>query len=169
LSIANSFRYALVMSFGAPIGSAIGALTADSWGRKPTIIGASLFTILVGGIYPFIKNPVVLMTTGFLLTVPIYVLVALLFAIYIPELFPTEVRLRASGICNTFGRGATIVTPFVVVALFKAYGVGGVLSLMIGLLFIQICVVLLFGIEPKKRRLEELESEAAASPYPAKV
>jgi len=169
LSIANSFRYALVMSFGAPIGSAIGAFTADSWGRKPTIIGASLFTILVGSIYPFIRNPVILMITGFLLTVPIYVLVALLFAIYIPELFPTEVRLRASGICNTFGRGATIVTPFVVVALFKAYGVGGVLSLMIGLLFIQICVVLLFGIEPKKRRLEELESEATASPYPAKV
>jgi putative MFS transporter len=169
LSIANSFRYALVMSFGAPIGSAIGAFTADSWGRKPTIIGASLFTILVGSIYPFIRNPGILMVTGFLLTVPIYVLVALLFAIYIPELFPTEVRLRASGICNTFGRGATIVTPFVVVALFKTYGVGGVLSLMIGLLFIQICVVLLFGIEPKKRRLEELESEAAASPYPAKV
>ncbi len=109
------------------------------------------------------------MITGFLLTVPIYVLVALLFAIYIPELFPTEVRLRASGICNTFGRGATIVTPFVVVALFKSYGVGGVLSLMIGLLVIQICVVLLFGIEPKKRRLEELESEEGASPYPAKV
>jgi len=169
LSIANSFRYALAMSFGAPIGSLIGAFTADSWGRKPTIIGASLFAILVGSVYPFIKNPAVLMITGFLLTVPIYVLVALLFAIYIPELFPTEVRLRASGICNTFGRGATIVTPFVVVALFKSYGVGGVLSLMIGLLVIQICVVLLFGIEPKKRRLEELESEAGASPYPAKV
>jgi putative MFS transporter len=169
LSIATSFGYALVMSFGAPIGSAIGAFTADAWGRKPTIIGASVFTILVGSIYPFIKNPVVLMITGFLLTVPIYILVALLFAIYIPELFPTEVRLRASGICNTFGRGATILTPFVVVALFRSYGVGGVLSLMIGLLFIQICIVLMFGIEPKKRRLEELESEAPASPYPAKV
>ena len=55
--------------------------------------------------------------------IPIYVLVAVLFAIYIPELFPTEIRMRASGICNTFGRGATIVTPFVVIALFKVYGV----------------------------------------------
>ena len=96
------------------------------------------------------------MIVGFLLTVPIYVLVALLFAIYIPELFPTEVRLRASGICNTFGRGATILTPFIVVALFRSYRVGGVLSLMIGLLIVQICVVLIFGIEPKKRRLEEI-------------
>jgi MFS transporter, putative metabolite:H+ symporter len=169
LSIARSFSYALVMSFGAPIGSAIGAFTADSWGRKPTIVGASLFTILVGGIYPFIKAPTILMIAGFLLTVPIYVLVALLFAIYIPELFPTEVRLRASGICNTFGRGATILTPFLVVALFRSHGVGGVLSLMIGLLVLQICVVLLFGVEPKKRRLEEIEPEALGSPHPAKV
>ena len=30
------------MALGAPVGSAIGALTADSWGRKPTIIGASI-------------------------------------------------------------------------------------------------------------------------------
>ena len=58
-------------------------------------------------------------SSGFALTVPIYVLVALLFGIYIPELFPTEVRLRASGICNTVGRGATIVTPFLVVHLFE--------------------------------------------------
>jgi len=150
------------MSLGAPIGSTIGAFTADSWGRKPTIIGASLLTILVGGIYPFIKDPVELVISGFVLIIPIYVLVTLLFAIYIPELFPTEVRLRASGICNTFGRGATIVTPFMVVALFRSYGVGGVLSLMIGLLFVQILVVLFFGVEPKKRRLEEIESEATA-------
>ena len=97
-----------------------------------------------------------LITVGFLLTVPIYILVATLFAIYIPELFPTEVRLRASGICNTFGRAATILTPFLAVALFRSYGIHGVLSLMIGFLVVQIVVVLRFGIEPKKRRLEEM-------------
>ena len=169
LSIAKSFRYSLVMALGAPLGSAIGAFTADSWGRKPTIIGACLLTILIGSFYPFIKNPAILMLTGFSLIIPIYVLVALLFAIYIPELFPTEVRLRASGICNTFGRGAIIFTPFLVVALFRSHGVGGVLVFMIGLLIVEILVVLALGVEPKKRRLEELESEATASPYPAKV
>ncbi|MFI5057494.1 MAG: MFS transporter [Candidatus Acidiferrales bacterium] len=155
-SIVSSFEYSLVISLGAPIGSAIGAFTSDSWGRKPTIIGASLLTILVGGLYPFIKDPVALVISGLILIIPIYVLVTLLFAIYIPELFPTEVRLRASGICNTFGRGATIVTPFIVVALFRSHGVGGVLWLMIGLLIVQIIVVMVFGVEPKKRRLEEI-------------
>jgi putative MFS transporter len=77
--------------------------------------------------------------------IPIYVLVTLLFAIYVPELFPTEVRLRATGICNTIGRGSTIVTPFVAVALYRSYGVGGVLSLMIGLLVLQI--------QPRRNRL----------------
>jgi putative MFS transporter len=169
LSIATSFGYSLVMSFGAPVGSLIGAFTADSWGRKPTIVGASLLTILIGSIYPFIQDPVVLVIAGFLLIIPIYVLVTLLFAIYIPELFPTEVRLRASGICNTFGRGATILTPFIVVALFRLYGVGGVLSLMIALLIVQVIVVLTLGVEPRKRRLEEIGPEVIASPRPAKV
>ncbi len=162
-SIASSLEYSLVMSLGAPLGSAIGAFTADSWGRKPTLIGASLATIVLGGIYPFVNNPGILMTIGFLLTIPIYVMVTVLFAIYIPELFPTDVRMRASGICNTFGRGATILTPFIVVALFRSWRVAGVLAFMIALLIVQIGAILLFGVEPKGMRLEEIDGDQCAA------
>jgi putative MFS transporter len=162
LSIATSFGYSLLMALGAPVGSAIGALTADYCGRKPTIIGASLISVILGIIYPLISDPVLLPAVGFALTVPIYVLVALLFGIYIPELFPTEVRLRASGIVNTLGRGATIVTPFLVVMLFEARGVAGVMSLMIGLLVVQIITVWALGIEPRHRSLEELKRDDVA-------
>ena len=163
LSIATSFGYSLLMGLGAPIGSAIGALTADRWGRKPTIIGASALAVALGLLYPTISDPILLPIVGFGLTVPIYILVALLFGIYIPELFPTEIRLRASGICNTFGRGATVVTPFIVVALFNEGGVSAVMSLMVALLVIQIVAVLLLGIEPANRRLEELTPEETAA------
>jgi putative MFS transporter len=135
----------------------LGALTADAWGRKPTIIGASALAVVMGLIYPNVSDPAFLLPVGFLLTVPIYVLVALLFAIYIPELFPTEIRLRASGICQSVGRGATIVTPFIVVWLFTNHGIAGVMALMVGLLILQIIVVALFGIEPRNRRLEDLD------------
>jgi putative MFS transporter len=162
LSIATSFGYSLLMALGAPVGSAIGALTADRWGRKPTIIGASMISVALGIIYPMISDPVLLPAVGFALTVPIYVLVALLFGIYIPELFPTEVRLRASGIVNTLGRGATIVTPFLVVMLFEARGVAGVMALMIGLLVVQIITVWALGIEPRHRSLEELKRDETA-------
>jgi len=68
------------------------------------------------------------------------------------------VRLRANGICNMFGRGATIITSLIVVALLQASGVVGVLSFMIGLLVIQIVVLWAWGIEPAKRGLETLRT-----------
>ncbi len=159
LSIATSFNFVLIMSLGAPVGSAIGALTADRWGRKRTLVVSSLIAIVFGLIYPFVKDAVLLPIVGLALTVPIYVLVALLFGIYIPELFPTAVRLRASGICNTFGRGATLVPPFIVVNLFTDYGVLGVVTLMVGLMALLVVTVLAFGIEPSGRSLEDVAAE----------
>jgi putative MFS transporter len=161
LSITRSFSYALVIALGSPFGCALGAFAADRLGRRPTIIGASAAAIVLGGLYPFMTDPALLLTVGFLLIVAIYVLTALLYGVYTAEMFPTEVRLRANGICNMFGRGATIFTPFIVVSLFKGYGVAGVLSLMVGLLALQIIVVAVWGIEPANRRLEELESDNA--------
>jgi putative MFS transporter len=158
LSVTKSLTYTLVIVSGSLIGCAIGAFAADSLGRRKTIIGASIWAIVFGGIYPFAQEPFLVLTIGFLLIVGIYVLTAMLYGVYTSELFPTAVRLRANGICNMFGRGATIVTPLIVVALFKAYGVGGVLSFMIGLLIIQIGVVSAWGIEPAKRGLETLDT-----------
>jgi MFS transporter, putative metabolite:H+ symporter len=171
LSITRSFAYAMVIALGAPLGCALGAFSTDRLGRRACIIGASILTIVMGGIYPFVAEPAVLLGVGLLLIVGIYILTSILYGVYTSELFPTDVRLRANGICNMFGRGATIVTPFIVVALFRAYGVAGVLALMIGLLIVPIVVVARWGIEPAKRGLEELGSTDAdrAAPQPAAV
>lgn len=161
LSITKSFGYTLVIVLGSPIGCAIGAVCADYFGRKPSLLAAGAATIVFGSIYPFVHEPVVLLTIGFFLIVAIYVQVAILFGVYTPELFPTEVRLRANGICNTIGRAATIVSPFIVLALFSRYGVAGVLAMMVGLVVISMTVLAIWGIEPAKRRLEELETNTS--------
>src|ERR1700737_3112681 len=167
LSITKSFDYTLVIITGSPIGCAIGAFSCDYFGRKPSLIAAALATIALGAIYPFMHEASALLTVGFLLIVAIYVQVAILFGVYTPELFPTEVRLRANGICNTIGRAATIVSPFIVLALFRNYGVTGVLGLMIGLLIVHIIVLAVWGIEPVNRGLEGLETVTAkAAPAP---
>jgi len=150
-----------VLAGGSLVGCAIGAWAADQFGRKPTIIGASLLSIVAGAIYPYMKEPMLLLGVGFVLIVGIYILTALLYGIYTSELFPTEVRLRANGLCNMLGRGATVVSPFIVLALFKSYGVQGVLGLMIGLLLVQIVVVAIWGVETNRRGLEELQPTAA--------
>ena len=163
VTITRSLAYTLVIVLGSPIGCAIGAVCADALGRRPTIIGASVLSIIFGSIYPFATDPPLMLTVGFLLIVSIYIQVALLFGVYTPELFPTEVRLRANGICNTLGRAATIVSPFIVVSLFQNYSIRGVLALMLALLVIQILVVWVWGVEPRARPLEALEAKATAA------
>lgn len=160
MTLTRSFTYTLIMSFAAPIGCALGSQLADRFGRRVTIVSASISTIVFGLIYPLLSEPTAFVAIGFCLLLSIYVLVALLYGVYTPELFPTAVRLRANGICNMLGRGATIVSPFIVVALFQSYGISGVTSLMVGLLIIQIAAVLAWGIEPANRSLEELSPEA---------
>ena len=79
------------------------------------------------------SDPAIVLSVGAVLIVAIYIQTALLFGVYTPELFPTEIRLRANGICNTLGRGATVISPFVVGFLMVNYGLPGVIWLMIGL------------------------------------
>lgn len=165
LTITKSFGYTLVLAIASLVGCAVGAYASDAIGRRWTIIGASLLTIASGWIYAGFSaasDPVTVLSVGFVLIVAIYIQTALLFGVYTPELFPTEIRLRANGICNTLGRLATVVSPFIVGALMVHYKLPGVMSLMIGLLVVQIVLVWLWGIEPAKRGLEDVEKAALA-------
>src|SRR5437660_12120308 len=174
LTIANSLGYTVVLAAASLVGCAIGAWTSDFIGRRWSIIGASILTILLGWIYARFNaasDPLIVLSVGFVLITAIYVQTAILFGVYTPELFPTEIRLRANGICNTFGRGATVVSPFMVGALMANYALPGVLWLMIGLVLVQIVVVWAWGVEPAQRSLEEVEQAAPATgtPRPATV
>ena len=165
LTITHSLAYTLVLSAASLVGCAVGAYAADFIGRRWTIIGASAVTIVVGYVYARFNaasDPATVLTVGFLLIVAIYVLTALSFGVYTPELFPTEIRLTANGICNTIGRAATVVSPFVVGFLMVHYKLPGVIWLMIGLLVVQILVVWVWGVEPANRPLEAVGAEAAA-------
>src|SRR5262249_54102036 len=114
IGITRSLTYTMVLASGSLIGCAIGAWSADRFGRKPTIIGASFLSIVAGAVYPYMVQPEPLLAVGFVLIVGIYVLTAVLYGVYTTELFPTEVRLRANGLCNMLGRGATVISPFIV-------------------------------------------------------
>jgi putative MFS transporter len=164
LTITNSLGYTVVLSVASLVGCAVGAYTSDAIGRRASIIGASVVTIVAGYIYARFNatsDPTVVLSVGFVLIVAIYVQTAILFGVYTPELFPTEIRLRANGICNTLGRGATVASPFIVTALMANYKLPGVVWLMIGLVVVQIVVVWAWGVEPRNRGLEELATAEA--------
>jgi MFS transporter, putative metabolite:H+ symporter len=160
LTITNSLGYTVVLACASLVGCAAGAVLSDSVGRRWSIIGASLFTIVAGWFYAHsdaASNPLTVLGIGAILLIAIYIQTAILFGVYTPELFPTEIRLRANGICNTLGRAATVISPFVVGYLMVNYGLPGVIWLMIGLLLVQIIAVYFWGVEPARRPLEGLD------------
>jgi len=162
LTITNSLGYTVVLAGASLVGCAIGAVLSDSIGCRPSIIGASLLTTVAGWFYAHsnaASDPVTVLSIGAILLIAIYIQIAILFGVYTPELFPTEIRLRANGICNTLGRGATVISPFAVGSLMVNYGLPGVIWLMIGLLVVQIIAVYFWGVEPARRSLEVLDAK----------
>ncbi len=164
LTITNSLGYTVVLAAASLVGCACGAYLSDTIGRRWSIILGSVLTIVFGWTYARFNagsDPFIVLSVGAVLIVAIYIQTALLFGVYTPELFPTEIRLRAYGICNTLGRGATVVSPFLVGFLMVNYGLPGVLWLMIGLVVVQIIAVYFWGVEPAKRSLEGLDPKVA--------
>jgi putative MFS transporter len=164
LTITNSLRYTVVLAAASLVGCACGAYLSDAIGRRWSIILGSVLTIVFGWTYARFNagsDPITVLAVGAVLIVAIYIQTAILFGVYTPELFPTEIRLRANGICNTLGRGATVVSPFVVGYLMVNYQLPGVVWLMIGLVIVQILAVYFWGVEPAKRSLEGLDPKLA--------
>jgi putative MFS transporter len=161
LTITTSLNYTTLMSFGGPVGALIGMWLADKLGRKPCMIIFSLAAICFGSLYPNLVDPTYVTLGGFALVTSIYVLVGVAWSLYVPELFPTVIRMRGAGFCNTLGRMFTILTPQITTLLFAWAGVTAVVGYVVALLVLQVIVVLAFSVETKQMPLEMLEDATA--------
>jgi len=157
-SIASTFAWTTAMSAGGPVGALVGMWLADRIGRRTGVIAATLSAALFSAVYPFVGDGWLLMAIGFSLVGSLYVMIAIGYALYVPELFPTAYRLRGTGLCATAGRLTTSLVQFPIVALFGWRGVGGVVALLVVLLLFQAVVFQLFAIETKDKTLEEIAS-----------
>ena len=159
MDLRSSLAFTAAMTLGSPLGNASAMWLAERFGRKPTLVIAAMGTAILGLIYPFCANPSEIVAVGLLLTFGMGVMIGAGWATYVPELFPTELRMRGAGICNTAGRIVSIFMPYAVVGLFETFGVVGVAVTLAGILVITALMVGLFGIETRNRTLEELRPE----------
>jgi putative MFS transporter len=158
-SVSSSLGLTAVMFAGGPVGSLIAFLLAEHMGRKWGIVVFSLVCAGFGAAYPFAQSAVAITALGFAITCCIYVLSSFSVATYVPELFPTRLRLRGAGLSNTVGRAVSIAIPYAVAASFMKFGIAGVLTLIVGTLLAQALIVGLIGAETKRRSLEAIEQE----------
>ena len=160
MSIISSLGFATFMSLGGPVGAVIGMFISDRVGRKISIVVSSVIAIALGALYPHMSTTIGIASVGFGLVTMIYTMVAVAWSLYVPELFPTELRMRGGGFCNALGRMMNVVSPYLVVYVFSIYQISGVVMVMLLLLAIQAIVVATLGIETRGRSLESLAPDA---------
>jgi putative MFS transporter len=169
IPINQTLGLAVLMSFGGPAGALLAFLLTDRIGRRPAIIGGSFAAMVVGPLFALATSQVVAVVLGFSLFSLIYFLVSVIQAGYLPELFPTAVRMRATSLCVTAGRVTAIGLPFAIVALFQWNGVMAVVGLVSVLLVLQIIAVILLGRETRGQSLESIGEEPEGRMRPAEA
>ncbi|MDR5760445.1 MFS transporter [Caballeronia sp. LZ035] len=162
-TISSSLGLTAIMFAGGPVGSLIAFLLTERIGRKWGIVAFSLICAALGVGYPFAQSEVVIAVLGFAITACLYVLSSFTIASYVPELFPTALRLRGTGLANTIGRAVSIALPYAVAAAYAGTGIAGVLTLIVGTLMAQALIVGMFGPETKNRSLEDISVGTAAA------
>ncbi|MCI0622625.1 MAG: MFS transporter [Acidobacteria bacterium] len=160
MAIGNTFFITAVMLAGSLPGALIGAWSMDRLGRRQGLIGFSMLTAAVTTTYAFLDASLELVATGFMLTLLLYVLVAMTFSTYVPEIFPTALRLTGSAISNSMGRMANIFAPFGVVLLLNNLGARAVYFSVAGVLVAQALSVFILGEETRQKSLEEIQEMA---------
>ena len=160
-TVGSSLWLTGLMGCGAPIGGVLGALVADRLGRRRSIIGLALLCAALGVAYPMVGSTTQLVIVGFSISVCAYAMVACGYALYIPEQFPTRLRLRGVSVATGIGRLTSSGIGFVIVTIFGAFGIGGVAGFLAGSLVILAAIVFLFGRETSNLSLEEITADTA--------
>ncbi len=163
-TITTSLVWTTVMAIGAPTGALIGLSLSDRIGRKPAIIGSCVVAVAFGIALPFfLAEEYTLMAIGFCLFTAIYVLHAVGYALYVPEMFPTQYRLRGMGVCSSAARLATAAAQYGILPLFAWAGIMGIVGTLSGLLLLLALWIAVFGIETRGRSLEEISLPGSLS------
>lgn len=161
MAINRSLGQAVLMSFGEPAGAAAAWLLSDRIGRRPAIVAASLLAAACGPAFAQAPSQEAAVLLGFIMFSLIYFLVSVIVAGYVPELFPTAVRMRGNGLASTVGRLTTIFVPFGVVALYGRGGVAAVLTAVSVALVVQAALAWAYRNETNGRSLEAIAAPDA--------
>lgn len=158
IDISKSLLMTTLIMTGAPLGVFVSTLIVDKFPRKWFgVILIGLISVL-GYVYSIQTEENRIIVIGTVLVFVLYIFNSFSSAVYAPEIWPTKVKMRGSGIANSIGRIVAICTPYAIAWLLTNYGVQAVflaLGFALGL-----CALILarFGIETRKKSIEEIEN-----------
>jgi len=163
MSLNQSLGQTAFMTLGGPAGAFIAQALTDRLGRRRSIIFGSVIAAALAVAFGQVASPLAATLVGFATFTATFFLLATIQALYLPELFPTEVRMRCNAICLGIARVSSIIAPFGIVMLFERGGFSSVVTAIAVLFLLQAAVILFFGIETSKRSIDEIIDDLDAS------
>jgi MFS transporter, putative metabolite:H+ symporter len=157
LDLATALRYGLVSSAAAMIGTVYVALLIDKLGRKTWFMinfigGAAAFTTLYFIGAATATNLLIFASIAVFFNAPNVNMIYL----FTPELFPTRLRSTGCGTGGVFLRIGNATAPACVGFILAGAGINGVYLMLAAAATFAAVMMLIFGIETRKRVLEEL-------------
>lgn len=130
-----------IIMIGAPVGIFIATLIIDRFPRR--LFGSFLLIIiaLLGYFYSIQTEEWAILSYG-LVMIFLYMYVCFASAVYVPELWPTHLRLRGSGFVNAVGRIVAVFTPYGVAILLTRYG-SITVFIVLGIMLVLCALILL--------------------------
>ncbi|MET6677489.1 MFS transporter [Citrobacter amalonaticus] len=158
IDVTKSIFMTAIIMIGAPVGIFIAALIIDRYPRR--LFGSLLLVIiaLLGYVYSIQTAEWAILIYGLVMIFFLYMYVCFASAVYVPELWPTHLRLRGSGFVNAVGRIVAVFTPYGVAVLLTQYGSVTVFIVLGAMLVVCALILFFFGIETRMVSLEEISS-----------
>lgn len=150
LNIVKTGTYLIVLNAGAFFGYQFFGWLADTRGRRTAFTLGMTLSIIAVLVYVSIKQPSTLLLFG-----PVYGFITYgffgNFGAFISELFPTEARATATNLVFNFGRGMSMLSPYIIGLVGQKYGLGVGLGVTAVFYLIGVIAVLLLPETAHKR------------------
>lgn len=155
-AVQKTLGLSTIMSIGSIAGSLLGVALSDRIPRRRALIAGGIGTLVFMTIYPLASGDQAIAASGFFLVLSIYFTTNQGMYSYIPEIFPTALRLRGVGFAGMCARTAGMITPYAIVPLLAHFGLPGVLA-MVGLVVVgMIAAVFSLKLETRGAPLETI-------------
>lgn len=143
-ALSDTLLYVGISTFGPFIGAITAAAGADRVERRTALVTCALGMIVAGTGFWLASAPLWLMTTSFVFNLCVSLYLPAI-SVYSAELFPTEIRARATSLAWSANRVAAALGPLVLLPWLRTVGIDVVFAVITGVMVASVLVILLFA------------------------
>ncbi|MDR6508367.1 MFS transporter [Arthrobacter oryzae] len=155
MTVSKSLGFNAAIMSGYVAGPLLCMFVTDRLGRRRSIVMFGTLAAIFAGIFPFMKEPALIIAVGFILVAMAASFLTLCLGT-VPEFFPTAFRFRGGGFAQTVGRICLIASPFIVLWLFSNYGIIGVILAVSGMYVAATLIYALGRVDTSHEALAQL-------------